>query len=111
MDKVFVVLGIVAGVFGTVYVIVMSRHRERIAMIEKGASASMFSTKSNSYNTLKFGMLFVGIAVGLLLGNVLEDYYEMNDGVAYLSMIFLFGGISLIANFLLERNLVKNDGL
>jgi MFS family permease len=110
MDKVLIVVGIVAGIFGIIYVIVMSRHRERLALIEKGVNASIFANKNpTSYITLKLGMLCVGIALGILLGTVLENHYNFTTGVAYWSMIFLLGGISLIINFLIERMLIEKD--
>lgn len=108
MNPVIIVLGIVGGVFGVVYVFLMTRHRERIALIEKGADASIFSdNKISAFSTLKFGMLFVGIATGILVGNVLYENLDLPEGVAYMSMIFMLGGVSLIANFFIERKLSR----
>lgn len=106
MNPVLIVLGIVGGVFGVAYVFLMTRHKERIALIEKGADASIFSeNKVSALSTLKFGMLFVGIAIGILVGNVLYENLNLPEGVAYMSMIFMLGGISLIVNFFIERKL------
>lgn len=108
MHGVFISVAAFAGIFGIVYVFLMTRHRERIALIEKGADASIFTDKNyTSYPTLKFGMLFVGIALGILTGNWLDQTYDFSKGVAFLAMVFLFGGISLIINFLIEQSLNK----
>jgi hypothetical protein len=51
-------------------------------------------------------MLFVGVAIGILLGNILEYTTPLDEEVAYFSMIFLFGGAGLIINYFLEK---KNE--
>ena len=96
-----------AGIFGMIYVFIMTRHRERMSMLEKGVDASVFVPRSGS-PTLKFGMFFVGIALGILIGNLLEDRFGMDEGVAFLSMVFLFGGTSLIVNHLIDKKSLKN---
>jgi hypothetical protein len=95
-----------AGIFGIVYVFLMTRYKERIAMIERGVDASIFVDQNKSISpTLKFGMLFVGVALGIVIGDVLHTFYDLSKGPSFLSMIFLFGGLSLILNFVIERKL------
>lgn len=109
MFGVFISVAAFAAIFGIVYVFLMTRHRERIALIEKGADASIFTDRNQAfYPTLKFGMLFVGIALGILTGNWLDKTYDFSKGVAFLAMVFLFGGISLVLNFLIERFLNRS---
>lgn len=100
------IMGII-GITLMFYVFFTGRHRERMSMIDKGVDANIFySKKRHSISpTLKFGMLLVGVAVGILLGEVLSNNTNINRGTAYMSMIFLFGGISLIINFLIERKI------
>ena len=95
-----------AGVFGIVYVFLITRYRERMAMIERNVDASLFTSKSGGISpTLKFGMLFVGVAIGIIAAEFMHDYHGFSRGVSFFSMIFLFGGISLILNFLIERKM------
>lgn len=100
----FVSIAAFAGIFGIVYVFLMTRNKERMAMLERGVDPTLFTSKSNSKShTLKLGMLCVGIAIGILLGNLLYKNDWLDESVAYLSMIFLCGGMSLILNFIIDR--------
>ncbi|WP_310590268.1 DUF6249 domain-containing protein [Dyadobacter bucti] len=88
----------------------MARHRERIALIENGQTLQFFlDNKISAFSTLKFGMLFVGIATGILVGNVLYINLDLPGGIACMSMIFILRGVSLIANFFIERKLCRKQ--
>ena len=73
-----------------------------MSMLEKGVDASIFASKPRS-QTLKFGMLFAGIALGILIGYLLKVRFGMEEEVAFLSMVFLFGGLSLIVNHMIDK--------
>lgn len=104
--SVMIALGAFSGIFGIVYVFLMTRYKERIAMIERGVDASIFVSNNKSISTtLKFGMLFVGIALGIIVGDIMHQIYGLSKGTSLLSMVFLFGGLSLIINFFIERKL------
>ncbi len=105
-QEVVLTIIVFAALFGIAYVFLMTRYRERMTMIERGVDASLFAPpKKSSSLTLKFGMLFVGIALGILAGHLLHHYYGLAEEVAFLSMVFLLGGLGLIANFVIERRL------
>jgi hypothetical protein len=100
-----------ATVFGVYYVHITTRNKERMALIEKGADASLFNTGNEgrtslfdwSKLTLKIGMLFMGVALGIIAGAILESMQVMPDGPGYVSMVFLFGGLSLVLFYLVDR--------
>ena len=103
-EEILIPLALFASIFGILYVYLSARNKERLSMIEKGADASMFATKRNYANlTLKFGMLLVGVALGILVGSLIDEYTTLPEEVGYFSMIFLFGGIALIANSVMEN--------
>ena len=111
VGTVFITLIIAFSIFGIVYVWISTRNKERMALIEKGADASLFTSKKKSFSniTLKFGMLATGVGLGILIGNILVEYTRLNEAVAFLSMIFIFGGAGLIINALIERKANKDD--
>ncbi len=97
---------ITAIVFGTIYGLffLFVRRRERLTMMEKGFDPSLFYVEkpSTRFNSLKYGMLFIGVGAGILVGNILTVTTALNEEVAFFSMIFLFGGSALVLNYLLE---------
>jgi hypothetical protein len=117
MYDIFIVAIIFGATFGVFYLYFSTRNKERLSLIEKGADASLFYSakkkKTYPWLTLKFGMLFVGIAVGTAIGIlVISSNSSMNyqlERLFIFSMIFLFGGLSLIGNFMVERKLSKKD--
>ncbi|HTF19896.1 MAG TPA: DUF6249 domain-containing protein [Chryseolinea sp.] len=92
-----------ASAFGIIYIIVVTRYRERMSMLEKGVDPANFSKSGDGSKTLKFGMLSVGVALGILMGNLLDKNELLDTAAAYFSMTFLFGGLSLILNYIIER--------
>ncbi|MDH3321509.1 MAG: hypothetical protein OEM04_00895 [Flavobacteriaceae bacterium] len=103
--EILIVLIIFSSLFGIFYVFISTRNKERMALIDKGADASLFASKKKSFGnlTLKIGMLAVGIGTGILMGSLLANYTTLNEEVAFPSMIFLFGGIFLVGNSLIEK--------
>jgi hypothetical protein len=92
-------------VFGIVYLAISARNKERMALIEKGADASIFYTGKKSGARkwiLTLGIFAIGVALGVLTGNLLESS-GMKEEVAYTGSIFLFGGAALVAAYFIGR--------
>lgn len=85
-----------AAVFGMVYVFLMTRHRERMVIIERLNGVNPFPRTDFSTLGLKYGIFFVGLSVAIFAGYALEKS-GMDEVVSYSTMTFLFGGLSLIA--------------
>ena len=104
MEAAIVFIALIAGVFGIMYLYYTTRHKERLALIDKGADASLFNTGkeksrySSRWNkfTLKVGMFLMGIGLGVIAGALLTLMSILDEGASYVSMIFLFGGLSLV---------------
>ena len=94
----------------SIYLFLLTRHKERMALIEKGSDLSQFyAKKKNASAPLKYALLFIGFALGLLIGFILDMYTKIPSEVAYFSMIFLFGGISLLTYYLIKSKLHKDN--
>lgn len=102
-------------IFGSIVTIIYLgiRRKERMAMMERGVDPSIFHTppKKNTM-ALKYGILLVGVALGILLGKLLAttEAFMYEEEVAYFSMIFLFGGLSLLIYHFLSKKMNAEDG-
>ena len=109
-EEVLIPITMFAALFGVFYLYITARNKERLSMIEKGADASMFTTKRNYYSmTLKIGMLLMGISLGILIGSLIDEYTNLPEEVGYFSMIFLFGGLALVINAIMEKKEADNS--
>ena len=109
------VTGLIAIIFffTTVVVIVgsaiISRHRERMGMIEKGMKAEdMKALYGGGFRgmqpltSLKWGIIFVAIGLAVLLGLLLHSWYNVEGGI-YPGLIAVFGGAGLILFYVLAK--------
>ena len=100
------IVGIIS-VFGSIPLIIflVHRHKERKALIEKGMDLSTLvgDKKCSTLESLKYGILLVGLAIGILVGNILDQYTGLNEEVSYFSMIFLFGGMALLIFYAIAK--------
>ena len=93
-------------IFGLFFIYIRARNKERLTLIEKGADASIFGSEKNgkSHSLLKIGLFFIGIAVGLIAGFFVQSM-GMVGAVAYISMIFLFGGLGLLVYYPVSKRM------
>lgn len=92
-------------VFGVFYLYISARNKERLALIEKGADASIFFTGKSTGSgkkILMLGIVAVGIALGVIVGYLMESA-GMKEDVAYPAFIFLFGGAALVAAYFIVK--------
>ena len=112
MEDFFIVLVIFATFFGILYMYFSTRHKERIALIDKGADASMFKTGKKIYwgnFAPSAGMFLIGAGPGVLVAAILTATTVIMEGVAYPSMIFIFAGAGLVLYFFLARKLKNGE--
>jgi len=108
MEEILISLGSFAMVFGIVWVLV--DRSIKVQLIKHGADARTLKMNKSSDGSLRFGLLLVGVGVGVLLGNLIAETTGMQEEVAYVSMTFLMGGISLlIYHFISGKHTDKGD--
>ena len=113
MVEVIVPVALFGGVFTMIIMLSYFKNRriERTSLIAAGKEASIFNEGNRRpliEQALKFGILFVGVGLGLLIGEYLAQTTNMELTVAYLAPVFICGGISLVAYYLLQDKLNKN---
>jgi hypothetical protein len=121
------ILAVIFGCFfGVFYLYFSTRNKERLALIEKGADASIFmsSQKRNAAPFWKvliinLGLLAMGVGVGILLGSLLSYNFGysgsyqnrptnyISSETLYAASIFLCAGASLLIGFTITKRLDK----
>mgnify|MGYP005989764599 CR=1 FL=1 len=112
--EIAVLIIIFGSIFGVFYLFFSTRNKERLALIEKGADASIFM-KGQPKNAAPFwkvvilnlSVLLMGIGVGVFLALVLDTYTGLDSDAVYPAMIFLMAGVGLFAGFNLTKKLDK----
>lgn len=116
MGSEVIVIPIIFGVvFGIYYLYISARNKERLALIEKGADASIFfSSKRGSHGTskiliLNLALLSMGIGVGIFFGGLFHEVMGLSEEIAYPGTIFFTAGAALLTGFFMTKKLVTKD--
>ena len=114
-SEVIIMPAILGVIFGIYYLFISSRNKERLALIEKGADASIFFSSKKSLTptwkvlVLNVAVLMMGIGLGIFIANMMHQSFGLSEEVAYPGTIFLVGGISLFTGFFLTKKLVEQE--
>jgi len=102
-------------VFGIVYLFLSTRNKERLALIEKGVDANVFSrTRNKGYIPswkiflINFAVLLISVGLAIFFAAVIEEM-GVYDGVAYTGTIFVFSGIGLLIGFTVTKKMEKAE--
>ena len=84
------------------------KHKEKLAMIEKGLDLSAGDKEVNPlYQILMWGSLLFGIGLGLLSGYLISLVSNLDQNAIVPIMAILFGGISLIGFYIYKKQTEK----
>jgi Domain of unknown function (DUF6249) len=101
-------------IFGIFYLFISARNKERLALIDKGAEASIFYGRNHRVTpiwkviVINFALLLMGIGVGIFIAALLHQSLGVNEDVAYPGTIFLMSGIGLFSGYYFTKKL-NND--
>ncbi|MCK9207245.1 MAG: hypothetical protein M0P66_09050 [Salinivirgaceae bacterium] len=98
-------LGLFTAIVLAIYYSVKARNKERMALIEKGVDISeIYRKKETKHGFFKFGVVLMGIGLGLVFGVLLSQFNAIPPVVAYFAGILFFGGTGvLLANYLAAK--------
>jgi len=112
MGPEILIVAIIFGViFGIFYLFISARNKERLALIEKGADASIFYSKKKSVTPMwkvivvNFALLMMGIGLGIFIAGILSQVVGVDEDIAYPGTIFLMAGVGLFSGFYLTKKL------
>lgn len=107
-------ISLFAMIFGIFYLLLSTRNRERLALIEKGVDASIFmkgrreSTPMWKVFILNLAYLLIGSGLGIFIALLITTYTDLNNGAVYPSIIIIMAGIGLLVGFNKSKDLDKN---
>ncbi len=89
---------------------IMARHRERMAIIDKGIVAEDVRAlyqrgvwRPNPLSSLKWGILCIALGAALLAGLWMREVYHTTDGVT-VGLVAIFGGVGLLIFYAFARH-------
>ncbi len=102
--------------FATLYLYFTTRNKERMALIEKGAEASIFVQGRRKGSApvwkvfiLNLALLLVGIGLAIFIGSFMEYTLGVEEDIAYPGSIFLMAGVGLLTGFFITKKMEKED--
>jgi len=103
-------------VFAITYLHYSTRNKERMALIEKGADASIFVKGKREKAApfwkifiLNIALLLMGIGAGIMIGGILANNFNVDQDIAMPGSIFLMAGTGLLIGFFLTKKIDKEE--
>ncbi len=114
MGSELIIIPIIFGaIFGVFYLFFSTRNKERLALIEKGADASIFMKGKQSTAPiwkvliLNLALLLMGIGLGVFIASLLDDFTSLDEEAVYPAVIFFMAGAGLFLGFKMTKDLDK----
>ncbi len=112
MGSEVIILPVIFGViFGMFYLYISARNRERLALIEKGADATIFYSGKRSVTpvwtviVLNLALLCMGIGLGIFISSIIESTTNLDADMVYPGIIFFMAGAGLLVGYYITKKL------
>lgn len=108
----FAIIFTLGSIFGIAYLYFTTRHRERMAMIERGMEFGLRKPAPDPRKALKDGMQWVAAAIGLGLGYLLDTMIPdtIEEVFIYVGAVsFCVGIANIIYHLVFHNKELRND--
>ena len=116
MSDILVPIVLFGGIAVVLWKYFEGRHKERMAMIDKGVNPADFKSttpfrlwQGSVLSNLKWGLLLVFAGIGLLVGQQLEYYFGFHEESAVFGSILITGGCALIIFYFIATKKLKEN--
>lgn len=115
MEGILIPISLFLVIFGIFYLYLSTRNKERLALIEKGADASIFMAGRQrtapiwKVLILNLALLLMGIGIGVFLALMLTTYSDLREDGVYPACIFFMAGAGLFAGYTMTKNIDKEE--
>jgi hypothetical protein len=112
----FSFIAVVVCVAVVLYKYFEERHKERMAMIEKGlkpgdykgADFPSITMRANPLNSLKWGLVALFVGTGFFTGLAMSEFAHF-QGSFSVALMILFGGLGLIVFYFIAAKKLKEE--
>lgn len=104
-EEALAIMTLIGTVAFILYLLISSRHKERLALLEYDRDASVFTPgrKKHASGALKFGLVFLFGGVGLILGYFVQRIFGLPEELATFSFLLIAGGGGLLTYYFLNQ--------
>jgi len=102
------IIGFFGSVITFIYMRYKSKHQQRMALIDSGKTAEIFSEKNlnERESGLKNGLFLIGIGGGFMIGRIIESMFDWPEATGIIPACLIGGGSGLVLFYSL---LLKRD--
>jgi hypothetical protein len=109
----FMTMCVAAG--STLFGIVYLRHKESMALIDRGVNPRNAESRPKPFFSLKYGLLLCGSGLGLICAYLLNlqyrekvltsdgDFYYRDNPEIYFALLAIGGGLGLVLSYFIEK--------